>query len=392
MRPQIDTRAALGRALPGLLLAIALASCGRNGTPNTNAPGGGTPDTNAGGNVAPANGAPSVRPAPPELVALPDFTSLVERAGPAVVNVSIVGTVPEEQDSPLLRFFGQGQMPRQVVQGVGSGFIISADGDVLTNAHVVENADVVTVRLTDKRAFRAKVLGVDRTSDVAVLKIDARNLPTVTLGTAKDAKVGQWVVAIGSPYGFENTVTAGIVSAKARSLPSDVYVPFLQTDVPVNPGNSGGPLFNMRGEVIGINSQIFSTTGGFMGLSFAIPIDVAVKVKDQLIKHGHVRRGRLGVAVQDVTPEIAAQLRLPKASGALVGAVDPRGPADRAGIRPGDVIVGVDGQDVAQFADLPMLISQHDPGSTASVKVIRNGTEMQFNVAVDEAREPPPQQ
>ena len=274
-----------------------------------------------------------------------DFSSIVKTYGPAVVNVTVTGMRDEEQgngsgaarrgsppqmdpDDPFFEFFrrfgpGGPQMPRgqqgpQIQRGLGSGFIVSADGLILTNAHVVDGAQEVDVKLTDKREFRAKVLGVDKRSDVAVIKIEAKNLPTVRLGNPADMQVGEWVLAIGSPFGFENTATAGIVSAKSRSLPGDSYVPFIQTDVAVNPGNSGGPLFNAKGEVIGINSQIYSGSGGYQGLSFAIPIDVASRVKDQLVAHGKVTRGRIGVAVQEVNQALADSLSLKELRGALV--------------------------------------------------------------------------
>jgi serine protease Do len=332
-------------------------------------------------------------------MALPDFSALVERNGPAVVNISVTGMGRVGRDGgvaredPMLQFFRRFQgreAPRApVVRGMGSGFIVSSDGLVLTNAHVVAEAKDVTVRLTDKREFRAKVLGVDRQSDVAVLKIDATGLPVVSLGDVRSVKVGEWVLAIGSPYGFENTVTAGIVSAKARSLPDESFVPFLQTDVAVNPGNSGGPLFNLNGDVIGINSQIFSTTGGFMGLSFAIPIDVAVKVKDELVRYGKVTRGRLGVSIQDLTPDIAATLRLAATRGALVTAVEPGGPAERAGLRPGDVILAINGDEVASATELPARIADLKPGTRAAVRLVRGGRVEEVAVAVAQMRAPP---
>ena len=237
-------------------------------------------------------------------------------------------------------------------QGVGSGFIINPDGYILTNAHVVADASEVKVKLTDKREFKAKVIGVDRRTDVALIKIDGSRLPTVKIGDSSQAKVGEWVAAIGSPFGFENSVTAGIISAKARALPDDSYVPFLQTDVAINPGNSGGPLFNMNGEVIGINSQIYSRTGGYMGVSFAIPIEVAMKVKDDLQKFGKVSRGRLGVVVQPVNADLASSFGLKGPQGALVNSVEPNSPAAAAGLTPGDVILGVNDRTIDQPADL----------------------------------------
>jgi len=352
--------------------------------------------------AAPANAAvPTVKPS--AVVALPDFTSLVDKYGPAVVNVSVTGTVktgaemPQipglDPNDPLWQFFrrfqGPGQMPRgeQPVRGLGSGFIVSADGVILTNAHVVDGADEVTVKLTDKREFKAKVIGVDKPSDVAVLKIAASNLPTVQLGDSTNVKVGEWVVAIGSPYGFDNTVTSGIVSAKSRSLPDGNYVPFIQTDVAVNPGNSGGPLFNMKGEVVGINSQIYSRTGGFQGLSFAIPIDVALKVKDQLQQHGRVTRGRLGVTIQNVNQELAESFGLKKLSGALVSSVEKDGPAAKAGLEPGDVILKVDGKEITQSAELAARIADVKPGTATTLEVWRKGSTQDVKVTVGELKD-----
>ena len=278
--------------------------------------------------------AAAVAPQPGARVAVPDFTSIVEQNGAAVVNISVTGkggriaaadTEQADRNDPMYEFFRQfrGQIPRQQAptQGLGSGFIVRADGIILTNAHVVADASDVIVKLTDKREFKAKVIVIDKPSDVAVIKIDAKNLPVVKLDRADDVKVGEWVLAIGSPFGFDNSVTSGIVSAKARALPGDTYVPFIQTDVAVNPGNSGGPLFNMKGEVIGINSQIYSRSGGYQGVSFAVPIDVALKVQDQLMQYGRVTRGRLGVAIQDVNHALAESFGLKKAGGALVGSV-----------------------------------------------------------------------
>jgi serine protease Do len=295
---------------------------------------------------------------------LPDFSALVEREGPAVVNISVVSLkrrTAADPNDPSLEFFRRFGIPlpqerAQPSQGQGSGFIVSPDGNILTNAHVVADATEVTVKLTDKREFKAKVLGVDRRTDVALVKIDATNLPVVHIGDSGKAKTGEWVAAIGSPFGLENTVTAGIISAKSRSLPDENYVPFIQTDVAINPGNSGGPLFNMNGEVIGINSQIYSQTGGYMGLSFAIPIDVAMKVKDQLQQHGKVSRGRLGVAVQGVSKELAESFGLSKAQGALVNSVEKASPAEKAGLLTGDVILAVNGTAIDQSADLPRVI------------------------------------
>jgi serine protease Do len=279
-------------------------------------------------------------------------------------------------------------MPHGAVptHGQGSGFIVSADGVVLTNAHVVADAEEVTVKLTDKREFKARVVGVDKLSDVAVLRIEAKDLPTVRIGDPKNSRVGEWVVAIGSPFGFENTVTAGIVSAKSRTLPDEGYVPFLQTDVAINPGNSGGPLFNLRGEVIGINSQIYSSNGGYQGLSFAIPIDVAMKVERQLLDSGKVSRGRLGISVQDVSAEVAESFGMDKPAGALVGAVERGSPADKAGIEPGDVVLQFAGTAIQRSGELPPLVSDVAPGSKAVVTVLRQGKTREFTVTVGEMK------
>lgn len=333
----------------------------------------------------------------PRISGLPDFTQLVEKEGPAVVNISIKQTrssggpslrgIPE--DDPLYEFFRRFAPPEQnpknePIQSLGSGFIISADGIILTNAHVVDHADEVTVRLTDKREFKAKVLGVDTRSDVAVLKIPGKDLPIVNLGDSNSIKQGEWVVAIGSPFGFDNTVTAGIVSAKGRSLPDANYVPFIQTDVAINPGNSGGPLFNLSGEVVGINSQIYSRTGGYMGLSFAIPIDVALKVADQLQKHGKVHRGRLGVQIQELSPELANSFGLKSTKGALVSIVDRDSPADKAGIKAGDVIIAFDGQALESSRELPMLVGNSQPGTKSTLKIIRQGETREIEITLGE--------
>ena len=334
---------------------------------------------------------------------LPDFSALVERYGPAVVNITVkqevktaAGGAPPgmpgfggPDDDQLLPFFFRGMPapPRQPVMGEGSGFIISADGLVLTNAHVVDDATQVTVKLTDRREFTAKVLGKDRQTDVAVLKIDAKDLPTVVMGNSDDLKVGQWVLAIGSPFGFENTVTAGIVSAKGRALPDDTYVPFIQTDAAVNPGNSGGPLFNLRGEVVGINSQIFSRTGGYQGLSFAIPIDVAMRVQQELVATGHVSRGWLGVGIQGMSRELAASFGLDHPRGALVSQVQPESPAARAGLKAGDVIVEFDGHPIVDASDLPPLVGAATVGGSARLKVIREGKERVLTAKVEQLAE-----
>src|SRR4249920_3853300 len=300
---------------------------------------------------------------------LPDFTDLVEKQGPAVVNISTTQSVrnpllPQipnlQEDDPFYEFFRRFAPqpgPREFQsQSLGSGFIISQDGYILTNAHVVETADEITVKLTDKREFKAKVIGADRRTDIALIKIDAGGLPAVRFGDPTKLRVGEWVLAIGSPFGFENTVTAGIVSAKGRSLPQENYVPFIQTDVAVNPGNSGGPLFNLKGEVVGINSQIYSRTGGFMGLSFAIPIDVAMDISSQLRTAGRVSRGRIGVVIQEVTKELAESFGLPKPSGALVTGVEKGGPAEKGGVETGDIILRFDGKQVSASSDLPRIV------------------------------------
>jgi serine protease Do len=335
---------------------------------------------------------------------LPDFTELVEKHGAAVVNISTTQSanrnalsrqLPQlDENDPFYEFFRRfmpnnpnpgPQGPRGFqAQSLGSGFIISADGYILTNAHVVEGADEVNVKLTDKREFKAKVVGTDRRTDVALIKIDAGGLPTVRFGDANRLKVGEWVVAIGSPFGFENTVTAGIVSAKGRSLPQENFVPFIQTDVAVNPGNSGGPLFNLRGEVVGINSQIYSRTGGFMGLSFAIPIDVANDIAQQLRTTGKVTRGRIGVVIQPVTRELADGFGLPKPQGALVNSVEKGGPAEKAGIEAGDVILRFDGKPVNSSEDLPRIVGGTKPGSSIAVQVWRNKAARDLQVVVAE--------
>ena len=273
------------------------------------------------------------------------------------------------------------------MRGAGSGFIVSTDGYILTNTHVVANADEVTVRLTDRREFPAKVIGADERTDVAVIKINAANLPTVKLGDPSKIKPGQWVLAIGSPFGFENSATAGIISATSRSLPSDNYVPFIQTDVAVNPGNSGGPLFNLSGEVIGINSQIFSRTGGYMGVSFAIPIDVARNVEDQLVKTGHVVRGRIGVTIQDVNAQLAESFGLDRPRGALVSSVEKDGPASKAGLMPGDVILAVNGHAIERYGELSGSIAAMKPGADASLQVWRGGKQQNVSVKIAELKE-----
>ena len=267
-------------------------------------------------------------------------------------------------------------------RGLGSGFIVSTDGTILTNAHVVDGAEEVIVKLTDKREFKAKVLGLDTASDVAVLKIDARDLPAVKIGTAANTRVGEWVLAIGSPFGFESSASAGIVSANSRSLPDGSYVPFIQTDVAVNPGNSGGPLFNMAGEVIGINSQIYSRSGGYQGLSFAIPIEVAMNVERQIVTHGKVQRGRLGVSIQEINQSLADSFGLKKPAGALVGSVDKDSPAAKAGLEPGDVILAINGKEISSSSELPAIVSAMTPGAQARLQVWRKGGTRDIDVQV----------
>ena len=328
---------------------------------------------------------------------LPDFTDLVEKQGAAVVNISTTQAarstlsqqLPQlDENDPFFEFFRRfapNQGPREFQpQSLGSGFIISGDGYILTNAHVIDAAEEVTVRLTDKREFKAKVIGTDKRTDVALIKIEATGLPTVRFGDPAKLKVGEWVVAIGSPFGFDNTVTAGIVSAKGRSLPQENFVPFIQTDVAVNPGNSGGPLFNLRGEVVGINSQIYSRTGGFMGLSFAIPIDVANDIAQQLRTVGKVTRGRIGVVIQQVSRELADGFGLPKPVGALVNSVEKGGPADKAGIEAGDVILKFDGKAVNSSEDLPRIVGGTKPGNKVAVQVWRNKGIRDLQVVVAE--------
>jgi len=339
--------------------------------------------------------------------ALPDFTDLVELVGPSVVNIRtsekvVARSAPgAPNDEEMLEFFKRfgipiPNMPRQAPRqnrpqqpqeedqprGVGSGFILSSDGLIMTNAHVVEGADEVLVTLTDKREFKARIIGADKRSDVAVVKIEATGLPAVKVGDINRLKVGEWVMAIGSPFGLENTVTAGIVSAKQRDTGD--YLPFIQTDVAINPGNSGGPLINMRGEVIGINSQIYSRSGGFMGISFAIPIDEAVRVSDQLRASGKVSRGRIGVQIDQVSKEVAESIGLGKATGAMVRGVESGAPADKAGIEAGDIITKFDGKLIEKSSDLPRIVGSTKPGTKSTVTVFRRGAVREFSVVVAE--------
>jgi len=338
---------------------------------------------------------------------LPDFTDLYEQQGPAVVSIDVTQKVKRSQfpdlseDDPFYEFFRRfGQIPRGrerprefEQQSVGSGFILSSDGSILTNAHVVDEASEVTVKLSDKREFRAKVIGTDKRTDVALLKIEATGLPKVTIGDPEKLRVGEWVCAIGKPFGLENTITAGIVSAKGRELPQENnLVPFIQTDVPINPGNSGGPLFNMKGEVVGINSLIFSRTGGYMGLAFAIPIDVAVSVAKQLQEKGRVTRGRIGVQIQEVSKETADAFGLSKVTGALVNSVEKGGPAEKGGVESGDIILKADGKTVNSSAELPRIITQIKPGTKISLQLWRKGAAKDVSVTVAELKEEQPQQ
>ena len=349
---------------------------------------------------------------------LPDFADLVERTGPAVVNIRTTARsrggnpsaggpqMPEGmEDSELYDFFRRFMPPRQgpaprgrgegrgegggggpeVPRGVGSGFIIGADGYLLTNHHVVEGADEIYVTLTDKREFKGRLIGSDRRTDVALVKIDSAGLPSLKIGDPARLRVGEWVVAIGSPFGLDNTVTAGIVSAKGRDTGD--YLPFIQTDVAVNPGNSGGPLINLRGEVVGINSQIYSRTGGFMGISFAIPIDEAMRVGDQLRATGRVTRGRIGVGIAEVTKDVAEPLGLPRAAGALVRNVEQGGPADKAGIEVGDIIQRFDGKPIERSSDLPRLVGNTRPGSKVPVTVWRKGAARELSLMVAEMQQ-----
>lgn len=342
---------------------------------------------------------------------LPDFTDLAEKHGAEVVNISVtqsvhnngpVGGFPGmEGDEQMQEFFkrfgiplmpgmpgmpGQGGAPQPDYksQSLGSGFIISSDGYILTNAHVINEADEVIVKLADKREFKAKIIGADKRTDVALLKIDATGLPKVMIGDSAKLKVGEWVAAIGSPFGLENTMTAGIVSAKGRALPQENFVPFIQTDVAINPGNSGGPLFNLAGEVVGINSQIYSRSGGSMGLSFAIPIDVAIDVSNQLKANGKITRGWLGIAIQEITKELAESFSMKNTNGALVAGVEKNGPADKGGLEAGDVITKFDGKPIGVSSDLPRVVGSTKPGKIAAVEILRKGSAKTLNIGVGE--------
>src|SRR5262245_5055793 len=338
-------------------------------------------DASSIGNAQAAQPAPVIAAIPTPAANLPDFTQLVDRAGAAVVNISVLhtskvkGIDPDDldEDSPYFDVFkrfvgspgmpnGQGMRPQQPARGLGSGFIVSPDGYIVTNAHVVDGASEVIVKLTDRREFTAKVVGTDQRTDIAVVKIDAKNLPALDLSTKPAVKRGEWVIAIGSPFGFDNSVSAGVVSGVHRALPDGQMVPFIQTDVAVNPGNSGGPLLNAQGQVVGVNSQIYSRSGGYMGLSFAIPVDVAAKVADQLKTHGKVAHGRLGIGVQGLDQSLAQSFGLPDANGALVGQVEKDSPAAKAGFKTGDVIRKIDGVAIVDTTDVTSRIGNSAPG------------------------------
>jgi len=320
---------------------------------------------------------------------LPDFVDLVKEQGKAVVNISTKQKAKSAEDSPFYDFFEKffGQIPQEPyeehsVRSLGSGFIISADGFVLTSAHVVENADEIIVRMTDRRELIARVIGMDKRSDVALLKVDAEGLPYLKPGKPDELKVGEWVLAIGSPFGFENTATAGIVSAKGRSLPNENYIPFIQSDVAINPGNSGGPLFNMAGEVVGINAQIYSRSGGYMGLAFSVPIDLAMQVADQLRMGGKVKRGWLGVTIQDISRELAEALDMEKPFGALVSSILPDSPASKSELQVQDVIIEYNGKPIRRSSDLPFHVGRTKVGTVADIKVIRGGKKRSVNVTI----------
>lgn len=345
-----------------------------------------------------------ITPAQAQARALPDFTDLVEQVGPSVVNIRTLekvsadsgqGNPGEKEMQEFFRRFGlpMPNMPRQTPRrnqpqeeeqprGVGSGFILTSDGMIMTNAHVVEGADEVVVTLTDKREFKAKIIGADKRSDIAVVKIDATGLPAVKVGDVSRLKVGEWVMAIGSPFGLDNTVTAGIVSAKQRDTGD--YLPFIQTDVAINPGNSGGPLINMRGEVVGVNSQIYSRSGGSMGISFSIPMDEAVRVSEQLRSSGRVTRGRIGVQIDQVSKEVAESIGLGKPQGALVRAVEPGAPAAKAGVEAGDIITKFDGKPVEKSSDLPRMVGATKPGTKSTLTVFRRGSSKELTVVIAE--------
>ena len=393
------------RLKAGVLLAVTLALLGACKSSASPAAAESNPSAASQASAAMAAVPASTAPAAPALVSgLPDFTPLVDQVGPSVVNIRVMEKVgrgmlgrsgaSDPMEELLRRFFGipPDQLPRrnqpegggeERPAGIGSGFIVSADGYIMTNAHVVEDADSLIVTLADKREFRAKVVGLDKRTDVAVVKIEASDLPVVKIGNAEALKVGQWVMAIGSPFGLNNSVTVGVVSAKQRD--TGEYLPFIQTDVAINPGNSGGPLINMSGEVVGINSQIYSRSGGYMGISFAIPIDEAMRIAEQLRASGVVTRGRIGVQIAPVGKEVAESLGLANDQGALVRSVESGAPADKAGIQPGDVITRVDGKAVERTADLPRMIGAIKPGTPVTITLLRNGSNKDVVVTVDKA-------
>jgi len=334
---------------------------------------------------------------------LPDFVDLVEKNSPAVVNISTTQKIPAAvqrgygrpapglpENSPfneLFRHFfddGMGSPRQREARSLGSGFIISEDGYIMTNYHVVDGADEIIVRLNNRKTYEARIIGSDKASDIALIKVDAQDLPSVKIGKSSDLKIGEWVLAIGSPFGFESTVTAGIVSAKRRALPSENYVPYIQTDVAINPGNSGGPLFNLDGEVIGINSQIFSRSGGFMGLSFAVPIELAMNVVDQLRSQGHVSRGYLGVLIQDVDHNLAESFGLSHPKGALVSKILPGSPAEKAGLELGDIILKFNDQELRESSQLPPVVGSVQAGSRARLSIMRQGKEQQVEITIGE--------
>jgi len=383
-RPAADHRLPLPQAMGAVLLALTL---GLSGCAQA------TPTATAAALSVPAQAGPT-RP----LVNLPDFTPIIERYGPTVVNISSTSskTLPQEHnpfppDSPFYRFFkhfgggsqgGHGASPQEKIQSLGSGFILSSDGYIVTAAHVVRGAEHIVVTLTNHHAYPAKLVGLSVRYDTALLKIDAHGLPTAPLGNSDDLRVGQWLLAVGAPFGFFNTVTQGVVSATKRPLPDDEYIPFIQSDVPINPGNSGGPLFNMAGQVIGINDQIYTNSGGYMGLSFSIPINTVMQVVRDLKEHRPIEFGYLGVEVQSVTPQMAQALHLKEPVGALVASVMPDGPAARAGLRPGDVIVTFAGKPVYNVGQLPLLVGASKPGSTAPLGILRDGEPKTLQVTV----------
>jgi serine protease Do len=389
--PVIDTSAATARRLPRLTLpawaaAVLVAAAGVGGVAGATA-------------LAPKPAIAATAPAQPvAAIAVPDFSQIAQQYGGAVVNISVSGSKKisaAEAADPMQEFFRrfQGLPPSSAqgnvevpVRGMGSGFIVAADGLILTNAHVVQDAKEVIVKLTDRREYTAKVLGADAKTDIAVLKIDAKNLPTVRLGDPANLKTGEWVLAIGSPFGFDNSVTAGVVSAVHRALPSDSSVPFIQTDVAVNPGNSGGPLFNGRGEVVGINAQIYSRSGGYQGLSFAIPIDIAQRVQKQIQATGRAAHAQLGITVQEINQTLADSFKLDRPEGALVSAVQPGSPAAKAGLQPGDVIRQINGQAVVASADLPAVVGMAAPGDTVRLQIWRDGKARELKATLADAQ------